>query len=64
MAEIMQWSTQRVTSKVTKTKKGRTGERQSQEHAITYFDISGIVHNEFILAGHKVNSTFYCDALR
>jgi hypothetical protein len=30
---------------------------------ITFFDINGIAHKEFILAGKKVNSTYYCDVL-
>jgi hypothetical protein len=28
---------------------------------IIFFDIKGIVHNEFVLADHIVNSTYYCD---
>jgi hypothetical protein len=31
---------------------------------IIFFDIKGIVHKEFILAGHTVNSAYYCDILR
>jgi hypothetical protein len=31
---------------------------------IIFFDIKGIVHKEFILAGQTVNSTYYCDVLR
>jgi hypothetical protein len=28
---------------------------------IILFDIKGIVHKEFVLAGHTVNSAYYCD---
>jgi hypothetical protein len=31
---------------------------------IIFFDIKGIVHKTFILAGRTVNSTYYCDVLR
>jgi hypothetical protein len=31
---------------------------------IIFFDIKRIVHKEFILAGQKVNSPYYCDVLR
>jgi hypothetical protein len=28
------------------------------------FDIEGIVHEEFVLAGQTINSAYYCDVLR
>jgi hypothetical protein len=31
---------------------------------IIFIDIKGIVNKEFVLAGQRVNSTCYCDALR
>jgi hypothetical protein len=31
---------------------------------IIFFDIKGIVHKEFVLAGQIVNSAYYCDVLR
>jgi hypothetical protein len=31
---------------------------------IIFFDIKGIVHKEFVLAGQTVNSAYYCDVLR
>jgi hypothetical protein len=31
---------------------------------ITFFDIKGIVHKEFVPTGQTVNSGFYCDVLR
>ena len=31
---------------------------------VTFFDIKGIVHKEFIPRGQTVNSEFYCEVLR
>jgi len=31
---------------------------------ITFFDVKGIVHKEFVSKGQNVNSGFYCDVLR
>jgi histone-lysine N-methyltransferase SETMAR len=31
---------------------------------IIFFDIKGTVHKEFVLAGQRVNSGYYCDNLR
>jgi hypothetical protein len=31
---------------------------------IVFFDIRGIVHKEFVLAGQTANSAYYCDVLR
>jgi hypothetical protein len=31
---------------------------------IIFFDIKGIVHKEFVLAGQTVNPTYYCDVLQ
>jgi hypothetical protein len=31
---------------------------------IIFFDIKGIVHKQFILAGQTVNSAYYCDVLQ
>jgi hypothetical protein len=30
---------------------------------IIFFDIRGIVHREFVLAGQRANSAYYCDIL-
>jgi hypothetical protein len=30
---------------------------------IIFFDIKGNVHKEFILAGQRVDSAYYCDVL-
>jgi len=31
---------------------------------ITFFDIKGIVHKEFVPTGQTVNPGFYCEVLR
>jgi histone-lysine N-methyltransferase SETMAR len=31
---------------------------------VIFFDIKGIVHKEFVLAGKEVSSAYYCDVLR
>jgi hypothetical protein len=49
--------------KLTETKKGETGEEQSQEHA-HHFSNKGLVHDEFTLEGQTVNSAYYCDILQ
>jgi histidinol phosphatase-like enzyme len=46
------------------TEKGETGEEQSQNMLIIFFDIKGNVHKEFAMAGQTVNSAYYCDVLR
>jgi hypothetical protein len=46
------------------TEKGRTGEECNLKIVlIISFDIKGLVHKEFIVAGKTVNSAHYCDAL-
>jgi hypothetical protein len=50
--------------KADKKKKGETGEEQSQEHDIIFFDIKEIVHKEFVLAGQTDNYTYYCGVLQ
>jgi hypothetical protein len=42
------------------SKKGKTGEEQM---LTIFFDIRGIAHKEFVLAGQSVNSAYYCDVL-
>jgi hypothetical protein len=44
------------------TEKGERREEQSQGLAY-HFDIKGILHKEFVLAGQTVNSTYYYDDL-
>jgi hypothetical protein len=39
------------------------GEEQSEDHAHNFFDIKGIVHKQFVLAGQTGNSAYYCEVL-
>jgi hypothetical protein len=45
-------------------KKSRLGKSDVKSMPIIFFNIKGIVHKEFILAGQPVNSEYYCDVLR
>jgi hypothetical protein len=47
-------------SKLTETEKAS----KVKSMLIIFFDIKGIVHKEFALAGQTVNSGHYCDVLR
>jgi histone-lysine N-methyltransferase SETMAR len=38
--------------------------QQCQDHVDRFFDIQGIVHQEFILPGQTVNGKFYCEVLK
>jgi hypothetical protein len=38
--------------------------RKVKSMFIIVFDIKGIVHKEFILAGQTVNSAYYCEVLQ
>jgi hypothetical protein len=51
-------------SKLTGTEKGEAGEGQSKSMLIIFLDTKGFVHEEFVLAGQIVNSTYYSDILR
>jgi hypothetical protein len=51
-------------SKLTDTRKGETGEKQSQEHDHHSLHLKEIFHKEFVLAGQTVNSACYCDVLQ
>jgi hypothetical protein len=42
-------------------KKARQVKSKVKSMLITFFDIKGIVHKEFVLAGQTVNSAYYCD---
>jgi hypothetical protein len=50
-------------SKITETEKARQVKNKVKSMLIILFDIKGIVHKEFFLAGQTVNSTYYCDVL-
>jgi hypothetical protein len=45
-------------------KKARQVKSKVKCMLIIFFDIKGIIHKEFILAGQKVNSAYCCDVLR
>jgi hypothetical protein len=52
-------------SKLTRTKKGETGEKSKvRSMLIIFFDVKGILHKEFVLAGQAVNSAYYCHVLQ
>jgi hypothetical protein len=51
------WAVHRK-SKLTKTKKERQIQSKVKSMLVLFFDIKGIVHKEFILAGQKVNSAY------
>jgi hypothetical protein len=48
----------------TETERARQVESKVKSMLIIFFDIRGIVHKEFVLAGQIVNSAYYCDILR
>jgi hypothetical protein len=43
-----------------RSKKARQVKSKVNSMLIIFFDIKGIVHKEFVLAGHMVNSAYYC----
>jgi len=45
-------------------KKARQVKSNIKSMIITFFDIKGIVHKEFVPTGQTVNSGFYCEILR
>src|SRR5215468_520408 len=45
-------------------KKARQVKSNLKSMIITFFDINGIVHKEFVPTGQTVNSGFYCEVLR
>jgi hypothetical protein len=47
-----------------RSKKARQVKSKVKSMLIIFFDIMGIVHKEFVLAGQTVNSKYYCDVLR
>jgi hypothetical protein len=50
-------------SKLTETEEGGQVKSKVKSLLIIFFDIKGIVHKEFILAGQTVSSAYYCDVL-
>jgi hypothetical protein len=48
-----------------KTEKGEIGEVSKTEACPSpLFDVKGIAHKEFVLAGQTVISAYYCDVLQ
>jgi hypothetical protein len=43
--------------------KSKLTESKFKSMLIVFYDIKGIVHKEFIVAGQTVNSAYYCDVL-
>jgi hypothetical protein len=46
-----------------KLKKARQEKSIVKRMLIIFFDIKGIVHKKFVLAGQAINSVYYCDIL-
>jgi hypothetical protein len=61
--EIKQESSQWKNPMSPRPKKARQVKSNVKSMNITFFDIKGIVHKEFVLVGQTVNSGFYCDVL-
>jgi hypothetical protein len=51
-------------SKSRKPKKARQVKSKVKSMLIIFFDIKGIVHKEFVMAGQAVNFAYYCDVLQ
>jgi hypothetical protein len=52
-------------SKLTETEEeARQAKSEVKGILVIFFDITGIVHKEFVLAGQTVDSAYYCDILR
>jgi len=62
--ETKQQSSQWKSPTSQRPKKARQVKSNVKSMIITFFDVKGIVHKEFIPTGQTVNSGFYCDVLR
>jgi hypothetical protein len=62
--ETKQQSSQWKSPNSPRPKKARQVKRKVRSMLIIFFDIKGIVHKEFFLAGQTLNSAYYCDVLR
>jgi hypothetical protein len=51
-------------SKLAETEMLRQVKSKVKNMPIIFFDIKGIVHKEFVLAGQSVSTACYCDVLR
>src|SRR5215472_2398419 len=61
--EIKRQSSQQKGPTSPMPKKARLVESNFKSIIITFFDIKGIVHKEFVPTGQTVNSGFYCKVL-
>jgi len=62
--ETKQQSSQWKSPTSPRPKKARQVKSNVKSMIITFFDVKGIVHKEFVPTGQTVNSGFYCDVLR
>jgi len=62
--ETKRQSSQWKSSTSPRAKKARQVKSNLKSMIITFFDIKGIVHKEFVPTGQTVNSGFYCEVLR
>jgi len=62
--QTKQQSSQRKSPTSPRPKMAKRVKSNLKNMIITFFDIKGIVHKEFVPRGQTVNSVFYCDVLR
>jgi len=62
--ETKQQSSQWESSTSLRPKKARQVRSNVKSMIITYFDVNGIVHKEFVPTGQTVNYGLYCDVMR
>ena len=62
--ETKQQSSQWKSPTSSRPKKARQVKCNFNSMIITFFDVKGIVHKEFVSTGQNLNSGFYCDVLR
>jgi len=62
--ETKQQSSQWKSPTSSRPKKARQVKSNVNSMIITFFDVKGIVHKEFVPTGQNVKSRFYCDVLR
>ena len=62
--ETKQQSSQWKSPTSPRPKKARQVKSNLKSMTITFFDVKGIVHKEFVPTGQSVNSGYYCDVLR
>jgi len=62
--ETKQQSSQWKSPMSPRPKKARHVKSNTKSMIITFFDVKGIVHKEFVPKGQTVNSGFYCNVLQ